>query len=189
MNTTSGRTSVSYGGEFLSNPVAFGVDYQTIYSPFRTDDPFRQVLLLHLRLQPFGSVQVNGATYVAPDGSVKYTTYGNTMLYRGGENGSGTTPNFKLPKYIFSGQVVDEDGHPIAGAALRIGDDLVFSNSEGEFFLRRKKNRPCHVDVEFDQFLVPGSFSVASSPTLVAPTEGGTENPITITLRRQAPSH
>ncbi len=183
VNTTNGRTSVSYGGEFLSNPVAFGVDYQTIYSPFRTDNPFRQVLLLHFRLQPFGSVQVNGATYVAPDGSVKYTTYGNTMLYRG-ENGSGTTPNFKLPKYTFRGQVLDEDGHPIAGAALRIGNDLVFSNSEGEFFLRKKKNRPCRVDVELGQFIVPGIFAVVSSPTVVAPSERGSENPITITLRR-----
>jgi len=127
--------------------------------------------------------QVNGATYVAPDGSVKYTTYGNTMLYRG-ENGSGTTPNFKLPKYTFRGQVLDEDGHPIAGAALRIGNDLVFSNSEGEFFLRKKKNRPCRVDVELGQFIVPGIFAVVSSPTVVAPSERGSENPITITLRR-----
>ncbi len=183
VNTTNGRTSVSYGGEFLSNPVAFGVDYQTIYSPFRTGDPFRQVLLLHLRLQPFGSFQVNGATYVAPDGSVKYTTYGNTMLYRG-ESGAGTTPNFKLPKYVIVGRVLDEDGQPVSGAALRIGDDLVFSNSEGEFFLRKKKNRPCRVEIALGEFLVPGGFAVVSSPTVIAPSEPGSENRITITLRR-----
>src|SRR5216684_1393680 len=128
VNTTNGQTSVSYGGEFLSNPVAFGVDYQTVYSPFRSGDPFHQVLLLHVRLQPFGSVQLNGATYVAPDGSVKYTTYGNTMVYRG-DPGPGPMPNFRLPKYIVSGRVLDENGRPVAGVALRIGTDLVFSNS------------------------------------------------------------
>ena len=188
VNTTNGQTSVSYGGEFLSNPVAFGVDYQTVYSPFRSGDPFHQVLLLHVRLQPFGSFQVNGATYVAPDGSVKYTTYGNTMLYRG-EAGPGATTNFKLPKFVFSGQVVDEQGHPIAGAALRIGHDLVFSNSAGEFFLRKKRNRPCRVEIELDQFIVPGVFAVVSSPTVVVPSGQGSENPITITLRRRMPSH
>ena len=187
VNTTNGQTSVSYGGEFLSNPVAFGVDYQTVYSPFRSGDPFHQVLLLHVRLQPFGSFQVNGATYVAPDGSVKYTTYGNTMLYRG-EAGPGATPNFKLPKYVVSGQVVDEDGHPVAGAALRICNELVFSNSEGEFFLRKKRNRPCRLEIELDQFIVPGVFAVISSPTVVAPSEQGSENSITVTLRRRAPN-
>src|SRR5216684_2065000 len=169
VNTTNGRTSVSYGGEFLSNPVAFGVDYQTIYSPFRTGDPFRQVLLLHVRLQPFGSAQINAASYVAPDGSVKYSTYGNTMMYRG-ETGAGATPNFKLPKYIVSGRVLDEGGHPVAGAALRIGDDLVFSNSEGEFFLRKKKNRPCRVQVALSEFLVPDGFVIVSSPAVVVPS-------------------
>ncbi len=183
VNTTNGRTSVSYGGEFLSNPVAFGVDYQTIYSPFRTGDPFHQVLLLHVRLQPFGSAQINAASYVAPDGSVKYSTYGNTMMYRG-ESGAGATPNFKLPKYIVIGRVLDEDGRPVSGAALRIGDDLVFSNSEGEFFLRKKKNRPCRVEIALGEFLVPGNFAVVSSPTLIAPSEPGSENRITITLRR-----
>jgi hypothetical protein len=187
VNTTNGQTSVSYGGEFLSNPVAFGVDYQTVYSPFRSGDPFHQVVLLHLRLQPFGSFQVNGATYVAPDGSVKYTTYGNTTFYRG-EAGPGAMPNFKLPKYIFSGHVLDEQGHPIAGAALRIGTDLVFSNSGGEFFLRKKKNRPCRLEIELDQFLVPGVFAVVSSPTIVAPSAQGSENSITIILRRRAPN-
>jgi len=188
VNTTNGQTSVSYGSEFVSNPVSFGVDYQTVYSPFRTANPFRQVLLLHLRLRPFGNVQVNGATYVAPDGSVRYTSYGDTMLYRG-ETAQGATPNFKLPRYIVSGRVMDENGQPVAGAALRIGDDLVVSNSEGEFFLREKKGRPCRIEVALEEFLVPGGFAVVSSPAAVTPSEQGSENPITITLRRLMPGH
>jgi len=72
----------------------------------------------------------------------------------------------------------------VSGAALRIGDDLVFSNSEGEFFLRKKKNRPCRVEIALGEFLVPGGFAVVSSPTVIAPSEPGSENRITITLRR-----
>jgi len=116
---------------------------------------------------------------------VKYTTYGNTMLYRG-ETGRDATPNFKLPKYIVSGRVLDEDGQPVAGAALRIGDDLAFSNSEGEFFVRKKKNRSCRVEVALGEFLVPGGFAVVSSTTVVVPSEQGSENPITITVRRMS---
>ena len=87
------------------------------------------------------------------------------------------------------GRVLDEGGHPVAGAAIRIGDDLVFSNSEGEFFLRKKKNRPCRLEVALDEFLIPGGFAVVSFPAVVAPSEQGSENPITITLRRRVSSY
>lgn len=84
---------------------------------------------------------------------------------------------------------MDEDGQPVSGAALRIGDDLVFSNSEGEFFLRKKKNRPCPVEVALSEFLVSGGFAVVSTPAVVAPSVQESETPITITLRRRVPSH
>ena len=183
---SSGRTAASFGGDFFSNPVTIGVSYQTVYSPFQTR-PFRQVLLLNLRLQPFGNFVTNLGSYVAPDGSVKYTAYGQTFVSHG-EPGPSAPTKFGLPKYIVSGRVVDEEGQPVRGAALRIEDDLVFTNSEGEFFVRKKKGRPCRVEVALEEFLVSGSFEVVSSPSIVKPSKQGSEAPIVAILRRRSAS-
>jgi hypothetical protein len=161
------------------------VEYQTVYSPFRIGSPFHQVLLLNLRFQPFGTFSANVGSYVAPDGSVKYTAYGQNFLYRG-ETASDRPPKFGLPHYIITGRVVEEDGQPLDGAALRIDGELVFTNSGGEFFLRKKKARPCTVEIALDQFLVPGAFALVSSPGVVVPSPEGDEVPIVVTLRRRA---
>lgn len=46
----SGQTSLKFGGSFLSNPVAVGIDYQTVYAPFRVGNPFVQAITLHVRV-------------------------------------------------------------------------------------------------------------------------------------------
>lgn len=180
---SGGRTSAAFGGDFHSNPVSIGVSYQTVYSPFRTGNAFRQVLLLNLRLQPSGNFLVNLGSYVAPDGSVKYTAYGSTFVYHGQQE-PGTPPTFKFPKYTVRGRVVDQEGQPVAGAAVRIDGDVLFSNSAGVFFLRKKKARSCRVEVLLDQFLVPGSFEVVSFPATVIPSIEESETPILIIVRR-----
>lgn len=184
VTNTGGRTSASFGGNFISNWVSFGVDYQNIYSPFRTDAPFKQALLFHFHVQPFGSVQVNGASYVAPDGSVRYTTYGSTTLYHG-QPLADMAPRFKLPKFIVSGQVLDQHDRPVLGAALRVCGDLVFSNSEGIFFVREKKSRPCEVTMEWGEFLIPGRFEVISITNTVTPTPEDQESLTVVKIRRR----
>src|SRR5713226_9640358 len=145
VNHSAGNTSVSFGGDFLSNPISIGVQYQTVYSPFQTGNPFRQVLLLSLRFHPFGNFSINATNYVAPDGSVRYTISGHTFLYRD-QPAQNAPQRFGIPRYIISGRVVDEDGNPVSGAALRINGELTFTNSIGAFFVRRKKARPCHLE-------------------------------------------
>lgn len=180
---SGGYTSAAFGGDFHSNPVSIGVSYQTVYSPFQTGNSFRQVLLLNLRLQPSENFLANLGSYVAPDGSVKYTAYGSTSVHHG-QSEPGGSPNFKFPKYMVSGRVADQDGQPVAGAAVRIDGDLVFSNSEGVFSLRKKKARPCHLEVLLDEFLALGSFEVVSFPATVIPSAEERETPILIIVRR-----
>jgi len=184
VNHSAGHTSVSFGGDFLSNFISIGVQYQTVYSPFQIGNPFRQVLLLNLRFHPFGSFSVNASSYVAPDGSVKYTTSGQAFLYRD-QPTQNAPQRFGIPSYIVSGRVVDEDGSPVSGAALRIDGELAFTNSDGAFFVRRKKARPCHLEVALADFLVPGAFDVLSAPTEVVPTKQETGNAIVITIRHK----
>ena len=39
---------------------------------------------------------------------------------------------------ILRGRVVEEGGLPVRGAALKIDDDIVFTDSQGSFLLRRR---------------------------------------------------
>lgn len=172
---TAGQISVSFGGNFLSNWFTAGVDYQTIYFPLApaSQPQFHQVLVLNVHLQLPHGIQFNGATNVTPLGEVRYTAYGTGFAYRGlsGENGR-LARNEGFYENLARGRVVDQAGQPVAGAALLIDHEMVFSNSQGEFFLRRKKAQEYPLEVALDQFILPGRFVVVSAPaTLKAARE------------------
>lgn len=179
---TSGNTTVSFGGGFTSNLVSVNAEYQTIYVPFSVDEPFRQALMLTVRLQGLGNFQGSLGSYVAPDGSVKYTAQGSQYLYRGEEGPPQSS--FGIHEHVIRGVVKDERGAPVKGAALRIGDDVVFSDSQGSFFVREKKERSYPVEVLVEEFLVPGRFEVVSTPdhAVAGPEDGPGE--IVIVVRR-----
>jgi hypothetical protein len=163
---SNGQTSMSLGGNLISNRISVGVEYQTVYVPFVVGNQFKQALVLNLRFQPFGNVQVNAGTYVAPDGSIKYTAYGGTFLYRGVVQ-SAAPAGISLHRYVVSGRVMDEEGKPFRGAALRIDGEVTFSNSQGVFEVRKKKLGPYRLQVLTSEFLVPGRFEVVSAPSTV----------------------
>ena len=77
------NTTVSFGGGFTSNFVSVGAEYQTIYVPFATNEPFRQALMLTFRLQGIGNFQGSVGSYVGPDG---------TVLLRAGALADGIVP-------------------------------------------------------------------------------------------------
>lgn len=179
---SGGHTTAAFGGGLLTNPVSVDVSYQTVYSPFGAGKPFRQVLLVNLVLQIFGNSIVNLSSYVAPDGSVKYTTYGKTYDSRG-DDGSTMPARFGFPKFIVRGRVVDEEDQPVDGAALRVNGELIFTNSEGDFFVRTKKTKLCSVEVVLDQFLATGIFDIVSQPSSAIPSKEGSETPLVVVLR------
>ena len=183
VNHTNGSTNLSWGGEFLSNPISVGVDYQTVYSPFFPKSPFRQVLLFSLHLQPTHLFQVTSATFVGIDGSVKYTTYGGLLGYRGQADPAGPS-HFKFPRYLVQGTVLDQNGLPVRGAALRIEKELVFTDQDGGFFVRRKSRRPVRLEVALREFAVAGSFSVRSCPSVAVPSLADADAAIVVLLQR-----
>jgi hypothetical protein len=181
---SDGHTTAAFGGDLLTNPVAIGVSYQTVYSPFRTGNQFRQVLLLNVGIQAFGNAMVNLSSYVAPDGSVKYATYGKTYI-SSGDDGSLSPAKFGFAKYLVSGRVVDEKGQPVDGAAIRVNGVLVFTNSAGEFFVRSKRAKRCSLEVMLGEFLTPLAFDVVSQPVSVTPSREGSGTPVVVTLRHR----
>jgi hypothetical protein len=161
----AGNTTVSFGGNLLLDAVTLGAEYQTIYVPFAPRDPFRQALMLHARVQAPGGIQANLGSYVGPDGAVRYTVYASQYFY-GGAKGAAE-PEAHLYSNLIRGRVQDVTGGPIAGAALHIGKETVFTDSKGEFFLRVKKRREYSLAVAADEFLTPGRYDVISAPATV----------------------
>jgi hypothetical protein len=180
---SDGNTTVSFGGDLISNFLSFGAEYQTVYLPFADGNPFRQALMLHIRLQSIGNMQVNVDSHVDPTGAVRYTAYGSQYLF-GGMPASAPSENPELLHYIVQGHVHDESGAPVSGAALEIGGELVYTDDHGYFFARKKKAGEYTVEVLLDQFLTPDDYRVVLAPERASATSDDTEPDLTIVLHR-----
>jgi hypothetical protein len=178
-----GNTTVSFGGNIVSNRFSVGLEYQTIYVPFVAEDPFRQALMLNVRLQAVGNFQANVGSYVGPDGTVRYTAYASQYVYRG--EATPSRQEAGLYHNVVRGIVIDEHGDPVSGAALKVDGEVVYTNSEGSFFVRKPKAREYSLALLTDEFLAADHFEVVYAPATVTATPEENALPVSIVLRRQ----
>ena len=166
---SEGQTSVSFGGGFLSNIASVSAEYQTYYIPERNNAPFEQALIMDVQLHLIHGVTLHGATFVAPDGSLRYTADEQTVVARqgswGAPSGEPTLAQGAIGSSLLRGTVVDAGDHPIAGAAIMIDKLLVYTNDDGVFFVRERKPRTHVLKVLPAQFLDGSSWHVVSAPT------------------------
>jgi hypothetical protein len=184
-----GQRSVSFGGNFISNLVTLGAEYQTVYLPFAApgQSNLRQVLVLSLRLQLPRNLAIEVDTNITPSGEVRYTGYFDTFAYRGfGPNAANRLPSGAFHPKVVQGRVVDDKGEPVAGAALRIGEEIVFTNPQGRFFLRVKKAQEMPLVVLLEEFMLPGRYEVVSAPAAVRPGREESAQMYEVVLRRLA---
>src|SRR2546430_14530325 len=86
----------------------------------------------------YGGVQVNAQTFRSPSGQLRYTAAGNGVLTSNFRpRATESERNFKRLRYVVRGRVEDEHGQPVDGAAVMVGDEVVYTNAAGEFFVRR----------------------------------------------------
>lgn len=163
---TRGNSTVAFGGTYVSGRFTVGAEWQTVYVPFGEGDPFRQALMLNVKIQAFGNFTANLGSYVAPDGTVKYTLAGNQYLYRGMGDAPGE-PRPSMSDHLVHGIVADEAGAPVRGAAVRVDGELAYTDSDGYFFVRKPKGRRCTVEVAVGDFLTPLPYTVVSAPEMV----------------------
>lgn len=184
ISSSQGQTTVSFGGNYFSNHFTVGVDYQTVYVPFLIQ-PFKQGIAVTLQLRPFGGIELDGQSFLGPDGKTRYTVSGSSMLYGAarffGVNGSS---GYRLPKYVVRGRVVDEGGSAIPGAAVRVDGDLLLTNAAGEFLLRKKRGGTYPLHVSFSDFVNPLPYEVVSCPSTVTATPEEMATEVLVTLRK-----
>lgn len=180
----NGRTTVSFGGGLSSGLSSVSVDYQIVHTPYRTSNPFVHSLALSGRIQ-MGSYHFSVGTYVTPDGRVNYTASGSTFLYRGLlAPGASQLMGGRIDRYLVQGEVVDEAGGGVEGAAVEIGGETIYTDSRGQFFVRRSTARPLTVRVIPGDFLVSGTFEVVRQPSHVEPAREGQAHKVVIVVRR-----
>jgi hypothetical protein len=183
---SGGRTSASFGGSFTSGLHSLSVDYQVVHSPYRTVEPFMQAIALNARVQ-LGAYALGVGSFVTPDGRVHYSASGSTFFYKGDVRGGPVGESVRFDRYLVQGRVVDETGVAIEGAAVEIGGEVIFTDSQGRFFQRRSTARALSFRVLPEDFLVAGRFEVVTAPTQVTPQREERSVPFVVVLRRANP--
>ncbi len=178
------QTSISFGGGFLSNLVSVSAQYETYYVPQRNSAPFVQAMIVDLQIHLFRGITLHGASFVAPDGSLRYTADTSGIMTHRGAGGSGSAQRYSIGGSILRGRVVDTKGEPVAGAALLIDNVSVFSDSGGFFFLRERSPHAHSLQVLTDKFLNGGVYEVVSAPSSVKATRNADEPATLIIVKR-----
>ena len=173
VTATGGQTSVGVGGTLQTNLLSASLDYQTVYAPFRLEDPFVRAMTASLRVQPFGNWQFALVSTVLPNGSVRYTASASQFFYRGA-NLRPAPATVTLPRYAVRGRVVDQAGRPISRAVLQIAGTVVLTGDDGRFFSRLRQGSPVPLKVLTAEFPPPGSYVVVSAPLMLTPTTQNT---------------
>lgn len=183
-SSSGGQTTVSFGGNYFSNHFTVGVDYQTVYVPFLLQ-PFKRGIAVTLQLRPFGGIDLEGQSFLGPDGKTRYSVSGSSLLYGASRFfGVSGASGYRLPKYVIRGRVVDARGNPIPGAAVRVDGQVLLSNAAGQFFVRMKRAGTYALQVSFPDFVNPLPYEVVSCPPKVTATREEVAREVLITLRR-----
>ncbi len=179
----SRQTTVGFGGSFQSNLISIDVDYSTVYVPFGNAQ-FKQALGFTVRFHPFGNVTLNAQSYLTSDGQTKYSVSGSTYIYRGLPFMSNPDPGRgHLDKYIVRGRVVDAEGNPVEGAAVKIDKNVLLTNSSGEFFLRTKRAGSYRLEVALEEFANAAPFELVSAPAEVHSAREENASTVSVVLK------
>jgi hypothetical protein len=185
---SGGQTAFNLGGELqLSNRFSISLSHETAYLPFRAataGGPFTHVYNVSLQFRPFGNLQLAASTNVAPDGKIRYTTSVGDYVYRSSGLQSNGMLSLNIPKYVVLGKVADASGAALAGVALQVGGQMVFSDSQGAFLVRFPKRKKVTFKVSFDDFLTATPYTIVAAPASAETALEGQAIPLTIVLQR-----
>jgi hypothetical protein len=183
-------TTVSYGGEIRGNLISVGVGSQMVFVPFAAPGRggFQQALQFSVMLRLPHDASLNVSTVVDALGQTKYTAYGSAYAYGSvpdpAAHPHAAAPNVRFERFVVTGRVIDAEGDGVAGAAVQIGSDTVFTDSEGTFSSAQRRQAACLVAVLIDQFMFDGAYEVVRAPATAVADVADKATPLTIVVRR-----
>jgi hypothetical protein len=170
LTTSGGHSGVNFGGQFLSNVMTISADYQTVYVPAKNSSPFEQALVLDVKLNLLGRLNLHGSTFVDATGHLRHTVDASTIMSRG-QPASVASEYASVGNAVMRGCFVDSSGHEIEGAALLIDKKLLYTDSNGCFLVREHKPRTHTLQVVPLEFLASGNWSVVSAPSNITSSQ------------------
>ncbi len=188
-NEGTGTKSVGWGGRFLSNPLTVGIDYQTVFNPLAGGFGGRtlvQAWTVNLRIHLPGGITLHYDTFLDPFGRFRYTAFANGIRYNPAEKVLGppvAAAQPSLGRYLVRGVVQDERGDPVWGVAVQVDGQYVYSDSQGQFFLRFRRAGEYPLKVVTERSLNPGGCQIVRAPSTVRAEPEKTAPPVVIVVR------
>ena len=177
--------SYSFGGTLTSNRLDLNIGQQMYFLPFAAGQPLQQVWVLHLRLHAFGNTSVEVENQLGSDDRVHYTAYAGDYLYREGSFWhTGDSPSFKGVRFLISGCVRTSAGEPIAGAAVTINRDEVFTGTGGCFSYAPRHAGRYQLSLTPADFMTAGRYAPLAAPQTLELTAAGNYATVALTTER-----
>jgi hypothetical protein len=175
---------LNIGGHYVGSHFSASVGWNEQFLPFNTKAPFQKVLSVQVsfRLPHDNSVQVQ--TMTDSMGHARYALMGTNDIYGEKSTSVGRSQELSFGKFLIRGRVVDEQGQPVEGAAIRLGQNLVFTDRDGEFLMRMKKPRQISLEVVPAEFTAPGAWRVVKAPSAVVPQLEAGVQPIEVQIAK-----
>jgi hypothetical protein len=79
--------------------------------------------------------------------------------------------------------VVDAEGNPVEGAAVKIDKNVLLTNSSGEFFLRTKRAGSYRLEIALEEFANAARFELVSAPAEVHSAREENASTVSIVLK------
>jgi hypothetical protein len=183
----NGSNSNTFGGRWSSNAVSLSIENQvytsSVAAQFGQPSVFRAWNFSIRFRTPLGTTaHVN--TMVDPFGKNQWGGYLTGLHYHNLSAGAQGENHVAFSKYIIRGKVVDEAGKGVWGIALQVGPEVVYSDTQGEFFLHVKNPRPVPLAVVAESSLQSAWWKLQNAPPTVHGTpEGDSGQPVVVEVQ------
>jgi hypothetical protein len=165
VTTSGGNTGITFGGQIFSNFITVNANYDTFFVP-ANNNSFKQALVFDVRINLFGRLMLHGGSFVDPNGHIRNTFDASTIMWHG-QSSHPVVERIVMEPAIMRGCVVDPNRNPVEGAALLIDKRMVYTGSDGCFFLRDHRPRTHRLQVVVPDFLGSGNWQIVSVPSTI----------------------
>jgi hypothetical protein len=187
VSRVGGKDNWTFGGEWSSNAISFTIDNQLYTSAVANQfgqAPVFQAWTFSIRVRTPGGTTSRMSSTVDPFGKIRIGGYMTGLRYRAASDIHGASNSIpQFTKYVVCGKVVDERGKGVAGIAVQIGKEVVYSDIEGEFFTHVKNSKPMLFAVAADASIQTSRWSLASAPTVAQGTPEGAPVPLRVIVQ------
>jgi hypothetical protein len=188
-NVTSNGTTFSHGGALYTSVSSFELDYEFFYLATQPQHPFQQAMVFDAQVRLPRNLALHASSNIGSTGKPEYTIQLSTLFVRNTTSAQPAARNF-LGLNTARGRVVDTAGSPVEGAALMIGSERIYTDSEGYFFFREKHPGSRPLRVLTDEFLAMGNYVTRTAPAQIKTHSGSSDDLVMIVVDHGAtPTH